>query len=166
MEALSSAFGIGIEPRELTWLQVSLRGALIFLAALVMVRLADKRFLSKKTAFDVILGFVLASMLARAINGSAALLPTLAGGFVLVGLHRLIAAIAFRWHVFGSLVKGCDDLLVKDGQIQWAGMKKNAVSERDLLENLRLGAHIESVAQVECARMERSGDISVIPKKN
>ena len=34
-----------------------------------MVRLGDKRFLSKKTAFDAILGFILASMLARAVNG-------------------------------------------------------------------------------------------------
>ena len=99
------ALGIGLEPNDLTWAQVSLRGIIIFIAAVVMVRLADKRFMGKKAAFDVILGFILASMLSRGINGSAALFPTLVCGFVLVALHRVMAAIAFRCHGFGVLVK-------------------------------------------------------------
>jgi uncharacterized membrane protein YcaP (DUF421 family) len=115
LDWINWALGIGIEPKDLNWTQVSLRGIVIFMAALVMVRLADKRFMGKKTAFDVILGLVLASMLARPINGSAALLPTLICGFVLVGLHRLMAAIAFRSHRFGELVKGTDEVLVENG---------------------------------------------------
>jgi uncharacterized membrane protein YcaP (DUF421 family) len=43
-------------------------------------------------------------------------------------------------------------------------MKRNAVSERDLFENLRLGTHLETLDQVKMARMERSGDISFILK--
>ncbi len=43
----------------------------MFAAALVMVRSGDKRFFARKSAFDVILGFMLASVLSRAINGSA-----------------------------------------------------------------------------------------------
>ena len=153
--------GIGLEPRDLTWAQVSLRGIIIFIAAVVMVRLADKRFMGKKTAFDLILGFILASMLSRGINGSAALVPTLVCGFVLVGLHRIMAALAFRSHGFGELVKGTDDLLVEDGEIQWPAMRKNAVTERDLLEGVRLHG-VESIRQIKSARMERNGDFSVI----
>src|SRR5205823_3546386 len=93
--------GSELEPRDLTFFQVSLRGLLVFITSLIIVRLADKRFFAKKAAFDVILGFILASMLARAVNGSAPFFPTLGGGFVLVGLHRLLGAIAFRYHRFG-----------------------------------------------------------------
>jgi uncharacterized membrane protein YcaP (DUF421 family) len=58
-------------------LQVSLRALIMFIAALIIVRLGSKRFLARKTAFDFILAFMLGSMLSRAINGSAELLPTL-----------------------------------------------------------------------------------------
>jgi uncharacterized membrane protein YcaP (DUF421 family) len=116
LEAINWALGIGIEPRDLTWGHVSLRGTVVFLAALIMVRLADKRFMGKKTAFDVILGFVLASMLARAINGSAAFFPTLVCGFVLVGLHRSIAAIAFRSHALARWSKAATRCSLKTGQ--------------------------------------------------
>src|SRR6266478_8148406 len=108
--------GLGSEPKDFTFFQISLRGIIVFLVALVMVRLGDKRFLSKKTAFDAILGFILASMLARAVNGSVAFFPPLGGGFVLVGVHRLLAWLSFRWDAFGVLVKGQTDVLVRDGK--------------------------------------------------
>src|SRR5262245_12368099 len=37
-----------------------------------MIRCGDRRFLSQKSAFDAVLGFILPSMLARAVNGTAA----------------------------------------------------------------------------------------------
>ena len=108
--------GVGQEPKSLSFLQIALRGLIVFTVTLVMVRMGDKRFLSKKTAFDVILGLILASMLARAVNGSAALWQTLGGGFVLVAFHRLLAMGSRRWHAFGILVKGTSDLVVQDGK--------------------------------------------------
>src|SRR6266478_6703402 len=94
--------GLGSEPKDFTFFQISLRGIIVFLVALVMVRLGNKRFLSNKTAFDAILGFILASMLARVVNGSGAFWPTLAAGFVLVFLHRLFAFASRRWHQLGN----------------------------------------------------------------
>src|ERR1043165_8139716 len=104
MHFVETLLGLKLEPKDLSFWQISLRGLIVLIVALVMVRLADKRFLSKKSAFDAILGFILASMLARAVNGSAAFWPTLGGGFILVGLHRLIALLSRRWHAFGALV--------------------------------------------------------------
>lgn len=91
---LANALGLGREATELTFTQISLRGIIVFVAALAIVRCGDRRFLSQKTAFDAVLGFILASMLARAVNGTAAFFPTLGGGFVLVMLHRVLAYAA------------------------------------------------------------------------
>ena len=84
--------GIGLEPKDLTILQVCLRGVLVFFVAIVMVRMGDKRFLARMTAFDAILGFILASMLARAINGSAPLLPSssIQGSFTPFGQNPIV----------------------------------------------------------------------------
>ncbi len=161
---MQTLLGIGLEPRYLNYWQVALRGIIVFITGLTMVRVGAKRFLARKTAFDVILAFILASMLARAINGSAAFFPTILCGFVLVLFHRLIAAIAFHWHAFGTLVKGGDDLIIENGQVRPEALRRHYLSERDLMEDLRLKS-CDDPAKVKCARLERSGDVSVIPRE-
>src|SRR6266404_3736154 len=105
MDVLSDWLGLKVEPRGLTFFQISLRGIIVFVTALAVLRLADRRFLAKLSAFDAILGLILASMLARAVNGSAAFFPTLGGAFVIVCLHRLLARLAFTYEKFGRLYR-------------------------------------------------------------
>src|SRR5438128_2663035 len=70
---LEMLLGLGAEPKDLNLVQVSIRGIIVMIAALIMIRLGSKRSLAQKTVYDAVLIVVLASMLARAINGSAAL---------------------------------------------------------------------------------------------
>ena len=53
---LGMLLGLGSDAAGLTFLQISLRGVVVFVAALVIVRCGDRRFLSQKTAFDAVLG--------------------------------------------------------------------------------------------------------------
>ncbi len=155
---------MGARPEDLTFLQISLRGAIVFLATLIMIRMGHKRSLSRKTAFDAVLLVILASVLSRAINGTAAFWPTLGGGLVLVLLHRLLALFAYHSHWFGILIKGRPDVIVQDGDLLVSSMRRNHISRHDLEEDLRLGAHMENTSRVKVARVERSGDISFIEK--
>jgi uncharacterized membrane protein YcaP (DUF421 family) len=91
-QLLQTFVGIGVEPKALTFLQVSIRGIIVFIAALIMVRLSSKRSLAEKTAFDAVLVVIIGSMLARVVNGSEAFFPTLGTKFVLVLLHRFSAS--------------------------------------------------------------------------
>ena len=109
----------------------------IFLVCIVLVRIGDKRFLSKKSALDAVLGFIFASMMARAINGSAPFVATICGGFVLVLLRRGLAFLARRFHSIGRLVKGSSDLVIENGEINKDALAKNDYSEGDLMEDLR-----------------------------
>jgi len=156
--------GLGAEPRDLTFVQISLRGVVVFIAALIMVRLGHKRSLSRKTAFDAVLLVILASVLSRAINGSAAFFATLGGGLVLVLLHRLLALIAFHSHRFGRLIKGLPEVIIDDGDFVLATMRHNHISTHDVEEDMRLSLRDDDVSKVKKARVERSGDISFIRK--
>jgi uncharacterized membrane protein YcaP (DUF421 family) len=127
-----------------------------------MVRLSSKRSLAEKTAFDATLIVILASVLARAINGSAPLLPTLIVGLVLVMLHRLLAIGGYFSHAFGILVKGKAVILVKDGKLLRKNMRLNQISEHDLEEDVRLNAATGDLSTIKVARLERSGEISFI----
>jgi uncharacterized membrane protein YcaP (DUF421 family) len=166
MNALPQFFeallGLGVEPKELTFLLCSARGVIVFAATLVMVRLSSKRSLAEKTAFDAVLIVIIASMLARAINGSAPFLPTLGTGFVLVVLHRLLGTAAYYSHSFGILIKGKAVVLVQNGKLEYKNMRLNHISEHDLEEDMRLDAKTEDLSKIKVARVERSGDISFI----
>ena len=164
-EGVKEVLGLGLEPKDLSFVQVSLRGVIVFVASLAMVRLGNRRFLAKLSAFDAILGFILASMLARAVNGSSAFFPTLGGGFVLVGLHKLIGRLAFRWDRFGNLVKGEAETLVKEGKPDRKMMKHVDISEKDLLEEARLNGPVTNVEDIQLGTLERNGQVSVVPKK-
>src|SRR5437016_10043369 len=104
---IAQLLGLGLDPKDLTFTQVSLRGVMIFLLTLVLVRLSSRRSLAEKTAFDAILLVILASVLSRAINGSAGFFTSIGASVVLVLLHRFFGWIACRWHTFGKIIKGC-----------------------------------------------------------
>jgi uncharacterized membrane protein YcaP (DUF421 family) len=159
-QSLQTLLGLGIEPKQLTFLQVSIRGIVVFIVTIVIVRLSSKRSLAEKTAFDAVLVVILGSMLARAINGSGPFFATLGGGFVLVLLHRIFGVAAYYSHSFGILVKGKPAVLVVDGKVQDNTMRWNQISAHDLDEDMRLEAKTEDLSQIKLARIERSGDIS------
>ena len=161
-ESIEMLLGLGVEPKELTVLQVSLRGVIVFLTTLVMVRLSSKRSLAGKTAFDAVLIVIIGSMLARAINGSAPFFPSLVVGFVLVVSHRALGEIAYFSHGFGILIKGKMEVLVQNGKLQHKTMHLNQISKHDLEEDMRLEAKTEDLSKIRVARIERSGDISFI----
>jgi len=162
--SFEALLGLGVDPKDLTFTQISLRGIIVFLVTLATVRLGHKRSLSHKTPFDAVLLVILAAVFSRAINGSAAFFATLGGGVVLVLLHRLFAYLAFYSHGFGILVKGKPDVIMRDGQCDFRTMRRNHVSTHDLEEDMRLSAHTDDVSAIRLARIERSGDISFIKK--
>jgi uncharacterized membrane protein YcaP (DUF421 family) len=155
-------FGVDGHPTELTTAQICVRGLMIFVVGLVIVRAGDRRSLSQKTAFDALFIVLLGSMLSRAINGSAPLWLTVASALILMLVHRLCAFIAHRYHPFGKLVKGQELPLVRNGEVDWNAMKSALVSKHDLAEDMRLSARTEDLSTIRLARLERSGDISFI----
>lgn len=164
-DAFSSLLGLGLEPKELTFAHVALRGVVVLVATLAIMRLGQKRSLARKTAFDAVLLVILASVLSRAINGSASFFPTLGGSLVIVGFHRLLGWLACRWHALGALMKSQPEVIVLDGKRQRDVMRSNHISEHDLEEDMRLEAKTDDISKVRIARIERSGDISFITKQ-
>ncbi|MFW6069625.1 MAG: DUF421 domain-containing protein [bacterium] len=161
---VADLLGLGADNAAL-W-QMAIRAVIVYLAAIVLVRLGEKRFLGKYAALDVILGFMLGSVLSRAITASAPFFETILGGaLALVLIHWLFAVLSFHSDRFGDLVKGTDRVLVSDGDILWDKMRSSHISEQDLLSAVRANAQIGNVEQVKEARLERSGDISIVERQ-
>jgi uncharacterized membrane protein YcaP (DUF421 family) len=161
MNFLSHVLGLDLNPNELSIAQILLRSALVLIVALMMIKLAGRRFLARRNAFDVLLAFILGSMLSRAINGSAPFFGTMAAGFFLAGLHRLLSLGACKFHWLGLLLKGRAERLITDGRPDQKVMSRHQISPHDLEEDLRLAAALDDPKQVRLAHVERNGEVSV-----
>jgi len=158
-------FGVDGHPTELTIEQICLRGLMIFIVGLIIVRAGDRRSLSQKTAFDAVFIVLIGSILSRAVNGSGPFWLTIASSFALMMIHRLCAFVAYRSHPFERLVKGVECPVVRDGKLDRKAMARSLVSKSDLEEDMRLSAKTDNVSEIRLAQLERSGDISFIKKK-
>lgn len=155
----------GDEPiAHLGWGQVAMRALAVYLISIVLVRIGKSRLISRVSALDVIVAFVLGSLLSRGITGSASISNTAVSCAVLIALHSLLTWLACYSHWLGKLVKGHCRILIRDGIVNSDNLRKSHLSEDDLLEELRLNANCEDIEQVKTAYKERSGEISVIKR--
>ncbi|MFC6996480.1 DUF421 domain-containing protein [Rufibacter roseus] len=167
MDFLDPILGIGEE--NLSWWQMSLRAIIVFLVSLVYLRLANSRIFGRHGAFDIVLGIVYGSVMSRAITGNSPFYATLAAGLSLILLHRVLAAVTYSYGQklgFSNFIKGGMATLVEDGEMKKDVMRKHNVTENDLLETMRLQGGPVDISQIKSACLERSGNISVIVKKD
>lgn len=162
LDVVAGWLGLGGGPDGIV--QMALRALVTYFVALAFVRIGDKRFLGKSTAFDIIIGIMFGSVMSRAITNPEDFLSILGAGAVLVAAHFAVALITSRSERVGTLVKGRERILVRDGEIQWPAMAAAHLTERDLRGALRLRGNTDDVAEVRLATLERSGDISVISR--
>lgn len=162
--SLTWLFGEGQLPQELNLCQIAARSIVLFLGGLVMIRLGKSRLLSRYNALDIILGFVLGSLLGKGISGAMSIPNTLMAVATLVAVHWCLTAVTSVNHGIGQWLKGCSVPLISDGVIHWDNLRRSHMSERDLYEAMRLNASIDDVSQVKAAYKERSGQISVIKR--
>lgn len=142
---------------------IFLRTVIIYIYAIFLIRLGNKRF-HFETAFDFILIIITAAVLSRAINGSSSLIAALIGSTTLIVLHWLFAKFSFYSHIFGKLIKGKSYILIQDGKLHWENLKRNQITQEDLLELCREKLHHANFEKIKEARLERSGKISFIPR--
>ena len=156
--------GLDLDSKDINAVQMSLRAVLVFIAATVMIRIGNKRFMGQNTALDVLLGIVFGSLVSRAITGTSPFFPTLTAGLTLVLFHWILSALAFRSHRFGTLFKGTKHVLVENGVIRWDTMKRSHITEHDLHEALRIHGTATKIEEIKSAHLERNGGISILTK--
>lgn len=151
----------GLSPTELI-----LRTIVIYVVGLLIIRVGKRRFMGSFTTFDILLGFVVGSVMSRAITGTVRFIDMFIVICVLVGLHWIIAVISFYSDRLSSFIKSSERKLVVDGKIIEEAMRKSKIGKNDLMQALREEGNIEDVEDVKTAYIERDGQITVIPKKN
>jgi len=158
-ELLLDLFGEG---RRLEWWQMADRALVMFLIALLLVRLGGVRIFGKKSSFDDIVTVMLGAVLSRGITGAAEFFPCVAAGASLILVHRIISFLCIKLRAVEKLVKGKEVLLFENREILMDNLTKCSLTKMDLMESLRLETNKDSFEHIDRAYMENNGRISFI----
>ncbi|HEX6279463.1 MAG TPA: YetF domain-containing protein [Pyrinomonadaceae bacterium] len=160
-----TAVGDDRELANMSVLQIAFRSAFVYLAALVLIRIAKRRFLGGYSAIDILLGFIVGTIMARTVVGAVSVFNMFVVIGVLMGMHWLLATLEFYWSPVGDLIENKRRKLVVDGEVNKVALKESKISDEELKQAIR-ECGLEKVEDVKVAYLERDGSISVIPKRD
>lgn len=155
-------FGSGT---NLSVLQMSSRGLVIFLLALIMIRVAGRRSFGLRTPVDNIISILLGAILSRAVVGASPFLPVMVTCFIVVALHRIFARVIARYPAIGRFIEGYKILLYQDGKFLEANMKRVQICREDIMQGIRRQVITEDLDEIDHIYIERNGEISAVKKK-
>jgi len=153
---------VGTDLKEINGWQMALRTIVIYIFSIALVRWGHKRFMGGNTAFDIILGYILGSVLSRGINGQAPFLLTLEASILLIAMHMLFSMLGYYSKFFGRMIKGEPHLLGKDGKLLEDQLQRHRITKEDIAGALRKAALEEDPKAFRKIVLENSGHISGI----
>lgn len=147
-------------------MRVVILGPLALIWITLVVRLTGLRSFSKMTAFDFITTIATGSLLANAAGASRWPEFILSNGAVaaLLAMQALIAFLRIRSVRWMRFIENEPILLMENGIVNSANMRKARVTEDDLLAKLR-AANVLRFSDVRAVVLETTGDISVLHGK-
>lgn len=144
--------------------QLALRTVIVYGVALFLIRVAKRRFMGGFTTFDILIGFVVGSILSRAITGAIRFIDMIVVVAILIALHWIIAAVTYKNDEVSDYVKNSKRKLIEEGEIIEEAMEESKIGKNDLLQALRQKGGVEKPEEVKSAYLERDGSITVIPR--
>ena len=161
MKFLNDWWGIN---ENISSLEIAARSAVMFIAALLLIRLAGMRPFGKGEPFDQIIAFLIGGILSRGVVAATPFVPTIVSMIVIILVHKLFAKLSIYNKWFGAKVKGEKVLLYRDGTFLKDNMNRVNITEHDIMEDLRLEVQLGNLDKIQEAYMERTGKISFVKK--
>lgn len=147
-------------------MDIILRASVMFFIMYLLLRLLGKRELSQVTPFELVLLVVMGDLVQQGITHN---------DLSMTGAALAISTIAFwaltlSWITYLSpraerLLEGVPRVLVKDGELIVANMRRDRITRVEAEIEMRL-AGISRIAEVACAILEPNGKMSFIAKKD
>lgn len=141
------------------------RATFIYLALLVLFRVAGRRTLMQMTSFDFILLLIVSEATQNAMLGDDhSVTNGLLAIVTLIGLDVLLSHVK-RWSPAAEKwLDGLPMVVVDGGKPLRDLMARARIDERDVLYAAREKQGLERMDQIKYAVLEASGGISIIPK--
>jgi uncharacterized membrane protein YcaP (DUF421 family) len=144
-------------------LEIAARTLVVYLAVVVGLRIFGKRELGQMTPFDLVLLLTLSNSVQNAMTGPD---TSLTGGLVaattLLASNYLLNRSGSQVPWVKKWLVGNPTLLIHEGQVIQAHVKREGITEEELLMAARQHG-IDKLQDVKEAVLEIDGNISIIP---
>jgi uncharacterized membrane protein YcaP (DUF421 family) len=150
---------------DVSLLEIFLRGSLTYISIFILLRVILKRQTGSIGISDLLLITLLADAAQNAMAGSY---NSFTGGFVLIATiifwNYAFDWLAYHFEWFSRLIEPKPLLLIRDGKLQPRNMRKELMTEKELMSQLREQG-LDGPEKVKEAYMETDGQFSVVQKK-
>lgn len=140
---------------------VAAKAALIYLTALVGLRLGERRTLAQWTLIDFAAAVAVGSIIGRtAIASSQSYATGAVALLAIVAVHRLLSVLRFS-PLVGKLVDHRVRVLVTDGRVRRRQLRLCGLTDNDLFAELRLQG-VFALTDVRYVLYESKGGLSIV----
>jgi uncharacterized membrane protein YcaP (DUF421 family) len=146
-------------------MDIVVRAAVAYLFVLLLTRIVGRRELSTLEPFDLIMLVVIGDLIQQGVTQSdySVIGLLLAGGSIAM-MQLAISWLGFRSpSKIGKVLEGEPMVLVQDGRFIGQNLRRERLTEEEVLSDARVD-NIATLAEIEWAILETSGDITFIKK--
>jgi len=149
---------------ELPWWEFIIRGTVVYLVLLIMVRISGRRTVGQFTPFDLLVVMLLSESVSNSLSGGD---QSLIGGLiiaaVLVALNMSMSYLSSHSKKMSHILDGSEVLLGRNGRLFDKVIKECRLSEGEVEEALREADC--KLEEMECCFLEADGAITVQKKR-
>jgi uncharacterized membrane protein YcaP (DUF421 family) len=146
---------------SLPWWELVLRGVIVYVFLLIILRITGKRQTGQLAPFDLVLLLVLSNAVQNAMNGGD---NTVLGGIIsattLIALHYAVAFMTYKSRKMEAWIEGTPRILIHDGVLNEDIMRSELLTRHELAAALRAAGCAE-IEHVRVATLENNGQITI-----
>ncbi|VVN27061.1 hypothetical protein PS862_01444 [Pseudomonas fluorescens] len=140
-----------------------LRAAAMYLALMVLFKIAGRRSLAELTTFDFVLLMIIGEATQQALLGDDfSLTNSMLVIVTLIAIDVGLSLLKQRSQWVSQLIDGGPTIIVENGKLLHKRLRHARLIEADVMEAARSSQGIETLEQIKFAILERNGKISVI----
>jgi uncharacterized membrane protein YcaP (DUF421 family) len=143
-----------------------LRAAVMYLALMVLFKIAGRRSLAELTTFDFVLLMIIGEATQQALLGNDfSLTNSMLVIVTLIAIDVGLSLLKQRSQWVQRLIDGGPTIIVENGKLLHQRLRHARLVEADVMEAARSSQGIETLEQIKFAIIERNGKISVIAQE-
>ncbi len=142
-------------------LEKIIRPVIVYLCLIVFLRLFGKRELAQLNPFDLVVLLSLSNTVQNAIIGDDnSVTGGIIGAFSLLTINWLLMRLLYRVPKINAALEGTETVLIRHGRLDVQAMKKETLTEVELLSVLHKQG-LDSFSEVEMCVLEPNGTFYV-----
>jgi uncharacterized membrane protein YcaP (DUF421 family) len=146
-------------------LEIVFRVVVLYLALVLLVRLAGKREVGQLSPLDLLAMLILSETVSPALTVQDSSLPgSLLASATLLALTGLMGRLSYRSRRLERWIEGSPTVLVEDGELDREAARRERITQQELDGALRRHG-VDSLREVKRAMVEPNGEITVVCKR-